>query len=115
TGCVNGMCTTTGTTWDGVRNAEGDVLSYAKKIDLINMTPRDSLSTSGFVLANPGSQYFVYSSTNSFTLTTVAGTYTAEWFNPTTHTIVSTESITVGSSQAFTAPFSGSSVLWLHK
>ena len=115
TGCSNGMCVTVGTVTNNIRNAEADVLAYANKIDLINMVPSDFLSTSGFVLANPGSQYLVYSTSNSFTLTTVPGTYTAEWFNPTTHTIASTESLTVGSSHAFTAPFSGQSVLWLHK
>jgi hypothetical protein len=93
-----------------------DVLAYAnRKIDLVNMTPQDSLSTSGYALANPGSQYLVYSQTNSFTLTTVVGTYFYEWFNPTTHAIASTGSVTVRTSHKFTAPFRGDSVLWLHK
>ena len=79
------------------------------------MTPQDSLSTSGLCLANPGSQYHVFSTSNNFTLTTVAGTYTYEWFNPATHTVVQTGTVTVGSSQGFTAPFSGAAVLWLHQ
>jgi hypothetical protein len=78
------------------------------------MTPRDSLSSSGFCLANPGSQYLVYSGSNSFTLTTVPGTYTFEWFNPSTHSVVQTGSVTVTTSKTFTAPFSGDAVLWLH-
>jgi hypothetical protein len=101
--------------WNDIRSAMADVRTYAKKIDLKNMTPQDTLSTSGFCLASPGSQYLVFSKSNSFTVTTEAGTYTYEWFNPMTHTVAKTGTVTVGSSQGFTAPFSGNSVLWLHK
>ncbi len=101
--------------WDEIRNALTDIRNYGTKIDLANMTPRGSLSTSGFCLANPGSEYLVFSSSNSFTLTTVEGNYTFEWFNPSTHTIVKTGTVTVGSSQTFTASFTGDSALWLHK
>jgi hypothetical protein len=38
-----------------------------------------------------------------------------EWFNPSTHIILQTGTVTVGKSQSFTAPFGGVSVLWLHK
>lgn len=114
--CSNNQCTTVDPQWNPVRNAMEDVLVYAnRKIDLVNMTPQDSLSTSGYTLANPGSQYVVYSLTNSFTLTTVVGTYFYEWFNPTTHAIAGTGSVTVRTNHKFTAPFRGESVLWLHK
>jgi hypothetical protein len=113
--CVNNQCTVLDPQWAPVRNAMGDIVAYGSKIDLVNMTPQDSLSTSGFVLANVGSQYLVYSGTNSFKLTTVAGTYSYEWFNPTTHAIAGTGFITVDTSQSFTAPFTGDAVLWLHK
>jgi hypothetical protein len=112
---TNGQGATVDPQWAPVRNAMQDILGYANsKIDLVNMLPHDTLSTSGFCLANPGSQYLVYSASNSFTLTTVGGTYNYEWFNPTTHAVVATGSIIVGSSQSFTAPFSGDAVLWLH-
>lgn len=101
--------------WSQIRSAIADVAAYGKKIDLRTMTPQGSLSTSGFCLAAPGSQYLVFSTSNSFTLRTVAGTYTFEWFNPSTHNAVQTGSVTVRSKEAFTAPFSGDSVLWLHK
>ncbi len=113
--CSNNQCSTVDPQWDSTRNAMGDILTYSKKIDLINMTPQDLLSSSGFCLANPGSQYLVYSGSNSFTLTTVPGTYTFEWFNPSTHSVVQTGSVTVTTSKTFTAPFSGDAVLWLHK
>jgi hypothetical protein len=101
--------------WNEIRNALTDVRNYATKIDLANMGPKGSLSTSGFCLADSGSQYLVFSISNSFTLTTVEGTYTFEWFNPSTHTLVQTGTVTVGGSQSFITPFSGDSVLWLHK
>ena len=72
--------------WNDIRSAMADIRTYAQKVDLENMTPQTTLSTSGFCLANPGSQYLVFSASNSFTLATVAGTYTYEWFNPATHT-----------------------------
>ncbi len=101
--------------WDEIRNALTDIRNYGTKIDLANMTPRGSLSTSGFCLANPGSQYLIFSTGNYFALTTVAGPYTYEWFDPSKHTVVQTGVVTVGTSQNWTAPFSGDSVLWLHK
>jgi hypothetical protein len=109
------VCTATDPYWDVIRRAMADVRAYATKIDLANMTPQGSLSTSGFCLGSHGSQYLVFSALNSFTLTTVAGTYLFEWFNPLTHTIVQTGSVRLGPRMSFTAPFDKDSVLWLHK
>jgi hypothetical protein len=100
--------------WEGIRHALKDVRAYATKVDLAHMTPQGTLSTTGYCLANPGSQYLVFGTSPTFTLTTVAGTYTYEWFNPTTHAVVQTGSVNVGASHAFTAPFAGDAVLWLH-
>jgi hypothetical protein len=109
------VCTRVDPYWDVIRNAMTDIRNYATKIDLANMTPQDSLSSSSFCLASTGSQYLVFSTTNSFALTLVAGTYRYEWFNPSSHTVGTTGSIEAGSSQTFTAPFSGPAVLWLHQ
>ena len=108
------VCTTVDPYWNELRNAMTDVRNYATKIDLANMTPQHGLSTSGYCLANPGSQYLVFSTSSSFTLTAVAGTYTLEWFNPSTHTLAQTGTVNAGTSQSFTAPFSGDAILWLH-
>ncbi len=113
--CSNQQCTTVDPQWDPIRNALTDLLTYGNKIDLIKMAPNDSLSTSGFCLANPGSQYLVYSTSGNFTLLTMAGTYVYEWFNPTTHEIVRTGLMSTGTSKFFSAPFSGDAVLWLHR
>jgi hypothetical protein len=109
------VCTALDPFWNVIRNAMTDVRNYATKIDLANMAPQEALSTTQYCLAKPGSQYLVFSTSNSFTLTTEAGSYAFEWFNPSTHDIVQTGTVKVGSSQTFTVPFSGDSVLWLHK
>jgi len=109
------VCTTVDPYWNELRSAMTDVRNYATKIDLANLTPQHALSTSGYCLANPGTQYLVFSTSNSFTLTAVAGSYTFEWFNPSTHTLVQTGTMNIGSSQTFTAPFSGDAILWLHQ
>lgn len=114
-GSDNGVCSSLDIQWNPMCSAIGDVAAYGRKVDLKNLIPEQSLSTSGFCLANPGSQYLVFGTSNSFTLTAVPGTYTFEWFNPSTHAIIQTGIATVGGSQTFTAPFSGQSVLWLHK
>jgi hypothetical protein len=89
-----------------------DVRSYATKVDLINMRPGNCQT---YCLQSPGSQYLIYSTTSTFTVTMAAGTYSLEWFNPTTHAVVSSGTVTATSSQSFTAPFSGDAVLWIHQ
>jgi hypothetical protein len=109
------VCSGLDSQWNTIRLAIADVVAYAKKIDLKDMTPQGSLSTSGFCLANPGSQYLVFSTSNTFTLTITQGSYVFEFFNPSTHAVVQTGTVTVESSRLFTAPFTGDSLLWLHK
>jgi Bacterial Ig domain/Immunoglobulin domain/Immunoglobulin I-set domain len=103
--------------WNEIRNTLTDIRNYGSKIDLANMTPQGTLTTTGYCLAEPGVQYLVFNpfSGETITVQTVAGTYTYEWFNPSAHALVSTGNITVGTSGTFTASFTGDSVLWLHK
>jgi hypothetical protein len=108
--------TSTDPYWDVLRGAFTDVRAYAQKIDLGQMTPQGGLSSSSYCLASPGSQYLVFNpGSGSFTLTAVAGTYSYEWFDPVTHSSSQAGSMAVGASQTFAPPFSGDSVLWLHK
>lgn len=101
--------------WDEIRKAMTDVRNYATKIDLAHMTPSGSLSTSGFCLASPGSQYLVFGTSGSFLLSAVPGRYRFEWFDPSTHVVAASGTLEVEGSQTFTAPFPGDSVLWLHR
>lgn len=101
--------------WNEIRDALTDIRNYAVKIDLAHMMPHDSLSTTGYCLADPGSQYLVFQPirNTALTLTMVAATYNYEWFNASSHIISTTGSITVGASQTFRAPFSGEAALYL--
>ena len=59
----------------------GDTLRYAERMQLIEMTPRGDLSSTGYALANPGQEYLVLQSdepAKPFTVTLVAGSYRVE-------------------------------------
>jgi len=105
--------------WNMIRVAMTQTATYSRQIDLAQMTPHDSLCTSclpntTYCLANVGQQYLIYAPAGgAFTMTLSPGTYYYEWFNPGTSTVAATGSITVGSSQTFTSPFSGDAVLVL--
>lgn len=113
--CANNQCTVLDPQWNPVRNAMQDVLSYAAKMGLANIVPQDTLSSTGFVLANGGVEYLVYQSgSGAFTVNLGAATYAVEWFNPSTHQVASTGFLTAsGGNQSFTPPFSGNAVLYL--
>jgi Putative collagen-binding domain of a collagenase len=121
-GCSSGPnCTTLDSRWDAIRKNIGYMLDYANdKLALAKMTPRGSLSSTGFCLANAafsGAEYLVYApSGGSFTVNLSATTRTlnVEWLNPAIGAITAAAPITGGSSShSFTAPFSGDAVLYL--
>jgi hypothetical protein len=99
------------------RAAMGHTLRYAKTMNLIAMPPRGDLSSTGYALANPGSEYIVYQPRfESFTINLVAGTYSYEWFNPSSGALYSKGSITVeAGNRSFIPPFDGDAVLYLKK
>ena len=98
-----------------VRDSMGYTLEYAKKMNLVNMVPRNDLSSTGYCLANPGSEYLIYQPiSGSFTVELQVGTYNYEWFNPDTGVIVESNTVTVNDgSEFYIAPFSGDAVLYL--
>ncbi|MDP3089753.1 MAG: LamG-like jellyroll fold domain-containing protein, partial [Nitrospira sp.] len=98
------------------RSAMGHTRSYATRMDLASMAPRSALSTTGYCLANQGREYLAYQpGSGSFSVDLTSGTYTYEWFNPTTGAVAATGSVGApGGPQAFTPPFSGPAVLYLN-
>src|SRR5208282_528790 len=64
--CVSptqGICAAPDTRWDSLRENLGYILKYSRKLTLANMSPRDSLSSTGFCLAqtpSSGAEYVVY-------------------------------------------------------
>ena len=75
------------TAFEPARLAMGDTRRYAERMNLIAMVPRNDLASTGYALANPGSEYLVLqpgASADAFTVTLAPGTYTVEWFSVTT-------------------------------
>ena len=104
------------------RKIEGVNSYYSRKLNLAGVTPRHSLCSTGFCLAQTpsvGAEYLVYApSGGSFTidLSAMPGSrrLALEWFNPSTGATIAGKPIPSGSSsQSFTPPFSGDAVLYL--
>jgi hypothetical protein len=117
---VNGICSDVDNRWDNVRATMGYIRSYADRMNLIAMSPQNSLSSTGFALANPapqGSELLVYNpSGGGFTvdLSYTTRTITVEWFNPATGVVIEGGTVPGGSaSQTFNPPFPGDAVLYL--
>jgi hypothetical protein len=105
---------------EATRYALGDTLRYAKRMKLIDMEPRGELSSTGYVLANPGVEYLVLEPSETaepFTVTLPAGTYKVEWFSVNSRKTKTAEEFTVKrkGSRKFIAPFTeaGPSVVYL--
>jgi hypothetical protein len=100
----------------GVRRAMGQTLGYARRLALVNTTPRGDLTSTAHCLANPGSEYLVYQpGGGAFTvnLGETAGTYRVEWFRPSTGAFSLAPEITASGQKNFTPPFGGDAVLYL--
>jgi uncharacterized repeat protein (TIGR01451 family) len=119
---TNGICAGPDARWENFRNNLGAILTYSRKLNLANVTPRGSLtSTSNCLAQTPsvGAEYLIYAPNGgSFTVNLSAmassRTLNVEWFNPTTVVTTVAAPIPAGSSsQSFTPPFSGDAVLYL--
>ncbi len=98
----------------------GDTLRFAERMDLVEMEPRGDLSSTGYVLANPGEEYLVLQPSETadpFTLTLESGIYAVEWFSVNSRDTENPSTVTVESrgTVRFTAPFAeaGPVVLYL--
>ena len=97
------------------RAAMGDTRRYANKINLAAMMPRTDLSSTGYALISPASEYLVYQPHDGpFTVSLENGSYTYEWFDPASRKTYPEGSVTVVDGEtSFTAPFTGDAVLYL--
>jgi len=83
------------------------------------MTPKGGLSSTGYCLAQTpsvGAEYLVYAPNGgSFTVNLSATTrvLNVEWFDPSSGSTTSGGSVSGGSTQTFTPPFSDDAVLYL--
>jgi hypothetical protein len=69
--------------FEPARYAMGDTRRYAERVGLVDMEPRDELSSTGYVLANEGVEYLVLQPEGGqpFTVTLESGTYAVERFD----------------------------------
>lgn len=123
--CVSpksGICSAPDSRWNNFRDNLGYIRRYSRRLELATLTPRGSLSSTGFCLANTpsrGAEYLVYApSGGSFTVDVSAMSATrklaVEWFNPESGTTITASPISSGpAAQSFTPPFRGDAVLYL--
>jgi len=68
--------------FEAARWAMGDTARFAERMDLLRMEPRTDVSSTGYALANAGTEYLVLEPTGggTFTVRLEPGTYSVEWF-----------------------------------
>jgi hypothetical protein len=108
--------------FEPARYAMGDTRRFAERTKLIEMEPCGDLSSTGYALASPGSEYLVLEPSETvdpFTVTLAAGTYVVEWYSVNSRETIEAGSATVEGSTtvSFSAPFeaAGPAVLYLKK
>jgi hypothetical protein len=101
---------------DRIRNALGHTVAYSRRLNLAKAFPHGELASTGYALADPGTEYLVYQpGAGAFTVDLNAGFYAYEWFNPSVGAQSSTGGMTVpAGAHPFTSPFPGDAVLYLH-
>jgi hypothetical protein len=107
--------------WDNFRDNLGYILKYSRRLNLKNVTPHGTLSSTGYCLAqtpSTGAEYLIYAPAGGpFTMDLSAmpnsGKVAVEWFNPATGVTLSQPPVAAGSTSQFTPPFSGDAVLYL--
>jgi len=119
---THSICRAPDPRYDNLRDNLGYILRYSHKLNLSQVASRDTLSSTGFCLAQTlsvGAEYLVYAPaggpfTVNLSAMSSARTLAVEWFNPSTGSAIPGEPVPSGSSaQVFTPPFSGDSVLYL--
>ena len=102
------------------RYAMGDTRRYAERMNLVAMAPRGDLTSTGFALANEGSEYLVLQpneSSETFGVELGAGTYSVEWYSVSSRETKAGADVKVDDDAKvrFTAPFTkpGPTVLYL--
>lgn len=101
----------------GYREAIGHTSGYAKRINLAAMTPSTSLCSTTYCLVNSGNEYLVYAPGGGwFSVNLQSGTYSYEWFNPTSGSVSTTGNYSAFcGNNSFFPPFLGDAVLYLKR
>jgi hypothetical protein len=86
--------------FEPARYAMGDTLRYAQRMRLGEMEPRRDLSSTGYVLADPGEEYLILQPSEAaepFAVTLEAGTYSVQWYSVSSRETVEVEDLSVES------------------
>ena len=101
--------------------AMGDTRRYAERMKLIDMVPLGRLTSTGYAVANPGTEYLVLQpneTNDAFEVRLAVGSYDVEWYSVKTRETQPGANLSVerDGSVRFTSPFApGPSVLYLSK
>jgi hypothetical protein len=104
--------------FEPIRYSMGYALKFTDRMDLNKCKPMNDLSSTGYCLANPLSQYLVYQpdSGQTLKLKLKAGEYRVEWFDPNTGKTVSKKRITANSPETtFTNPLDRDAILFIYR
>lgn len=98
-----------------IRRNMGYALTFARRINLVAMTPQPNLASSGYCLSEPGKEYLAYAPNGrvDIDLTGTTGTFNVEWLDPHTGAIKAGGSAKGGALRKFVAPFDGDAVLYM--
>ena len=100
-----------------LRRNMGYALQYANRMNLVGMTPQDSLSSTAYCLQG-GNEWLVFQpSSGPFTvnLSSTTDSLSVEWLNPSNGNTTTAAKVKGGSSSTtMTPPFSGIATLYLH-
>ncbi len=105
--------------WTSMRLNLGYIETYANRVDLVNMRPRNNLVSTGYCLASPRAgkgQILVFipqGNMVSVDLSEFPGVFAVEWFDPETGLSVCDSSCEGGTKCLFHSPFEWESVLFI--
>jgi hypothetical protein len=108
--------------FEPARQAMGDTVRFAERMNLRTMEPGGDLTSTGYALADPGEEYLVLEPGDTgdpFTVTLDAGAYAVEWYSVSSRETMAADEVKVEGSTAitFSAPFepAGPAVLYLKR
>lgn len=104
--------------WDPVRQAMGQTLRLAERLDLRRMVPHGELASSGYCLADPGREYVVYLPEGgeiTVDLTAATGDLQVEWLPPLAGDPVAGSAVPGGDKRTLQAPGDGAAVLYVRQ
>ncbi len=104
--------------WEPIRKALGNTRTYATRMNLAAMTPRDALASSGFCLANPGEEYLIFLPEGyevKVDLSAGKQNFAVEWMHPIEGNTVDGGTMKGGHKFDFEVPFAGPATLYIHR